>query len=505
MAKKDYTKLASDIIENIGGKENVKSLIHCITRLRFYLKDESIAKDDVIKNLDGVIDVRHAQGQYQVVIGAAVTDVYDAVIAQLGQEFADPDATEAAVQETKAAAGSAKEPDNRSFGQKIKDGFNALIGVITGSMMPVVGLLAASGILKGLLQMAVDFHWTVPTSQTYIIISAMGDSAFYFLPIIVGFTAAKRLKSDPVIMAIIGGVLVYPSLFSIATGTKTTGTFLGMALNTNLFGLPIHMVNYTYSIFPIIAGAWMAHYIEIWLKKWIPQILQMIFVPLFEVIIVSAIIIIFVGPAITLVSTGISWLLDAILKFNYPIAGLIIGGFYQSLVIFGLHWAIVPLIANDIASKGYSYLNAIVSMTMVAQGAAVLAIFLKSKIASIKELSGAAAISAFVGITEPSIYGINLKYGRAFLTASIGAAAGGLVSGLLNVNMYGFTGSIIGFPSFFTPAKFGGGMSNEINFWIATAVTLVVAFGCTWAFGFKDADVAAEKKVVRRKTIGKDA
>lgn len=261
---KDYTKLASDIIENVGGKENIKSLIHCITRLRFYLKDESIAKDDVIQNFEEVITVRHAQGQYQVVIGAAVTEVYDAVIAQIGQEYADPDATAAIVAETSAAA---KGPDNRSFKDKIKDGFNSLIGVITGSMMPVVGLLAASGILKGLLQMAVDFHWTTVTSQTYIIISAMGDSAFYFLPIIVGFTAAKRLKSDPIIMAIIGGVLVYPSLFAIASGTKTTGTLLGMALNTNLFGLPIHMVNYTYSIFPIIAGAWMAHYIEIWLKN----------------------------------------------------------------------------------------------------------------------------------------------------------------------------------------------------------------------------------------------
>ncbi|WP_412989240.1 PTS transporter subunit EIIC [Pediococcus siamensis] len=498
---KDYTKLASDIIENVGGKQNIKSLIHCITRLRFYLKDESIANDDVIKNLDGVIDVRHSAGQYQVVIGAAVTDVYNAVIDQLGPEYADENATEAAVAETAAAQG----PDNRTFGEKVKDGFSALIGVITGSMMPVVGLLAASGILKGLLQMAIDFHWTTATSQTYIILSAMGDAAFYFLPVIVGFTAAQRLKSDPVIMAIIGGVLIYPTLFSIATGTKVTGHLLGMTINANLFGIPIHLVNYTYTIFPIIAGAWMAHYIEIWLKKWIPQILQMIFVPLFEVIIVSALVMVIVGPIITLISTGISFVLDAILKFNYPIAGLVIGGLYQILVIFGLHWAIVPLIANDIASKGYSYLNAIVSMTMVAQGAAVMAIFFKSKIVSIKELSGAAAVSAFVGITEPSIYGINLKYGRAFLTANIGAAAGGLVTGLLNVNMYGFTGSIIGFPSFFTPLKFGGGMSNQINFWIATIVTLVVGFACTWIFGFKDEDVEAEKKVVRHKTLGKEA
>lgn len=484
----------------MGGKGNTNSLIHCITRLRFYLKDEKKANDDAIKDLDGVIDVRHAQGQYQVVIGPEVNDVYDSAIKQLGSEFADDDATAQAVAETKAATG----PDNRSLWEKTKDGFSALIGVITGSMMPVVGLLAASGILKGLLQMAVDFHWTEVTSQTYILISAMGDSAFYFLPVVVGFTAAQRLKADPVIMGIIGGVLVYPSLIGIATGKVVTGHLLGMVLNTNLFGIPIHMVNYTYSIFPIIAGAWMAHYIERWLKSWIPKILQMIFVPLFEVMIVSAVILVVIGPIITLISTGISWLLNTILTANYPIAGLIIGGFYQCLVIFGLHWAIVPLIANDIASKGYSYLNAIVSMTMVAQGAAVTAIFFKSKLNNIKGLAGAAAISAFCGITEPSIYGINLRYGRSFIMASIGAAAGGLVTGLLHVNMYGFTGALIGFPSFFTPAKFGGGMGNEINFWIASIVTIVVAFVLTWMFGFKDSDVEAAKNVTKRKTIGKD-
>ena len=497
---KDYTKLATGIIKNIGGKQNIKNLIHCISRLRFYLKDENKASDKTVKQLDGVVDVRHAQGQYQIVIGPAVTDVYNAVISQLGPGYADTEGNEDAVKNSQYASPNQK---NRSFREKLKGGFDKLIGIITGSMMPVIGLLAASGVLKGFLQMAVDFNWTTTSSQTYKFISAMGDAAFYFLPVIVGFTAARRLKSDPVIMAIVGAVLIYPSLNEIATGSRATGHLLGMSLNTNLFGVPIHMVDYTYSIFPIIAGAWLAHYVEKWLKNWIPQVLQMIFVPLLEVILVSAVIIVIVGPVITLLSTGISAILNAVLKFSYPLAGAIIGAFYQTLVIFGLHWAIIPLISNDIASIGYSYLNTIVSMTMVAQGAAVLAIFIKTKIESLKTLSGAAAISAFCGITEPAIYGLNLKYGRAFITAGIGSAAGGLVAGLLNVNMYGFTGSIIGFSSFFTPSKFGGGFSNEINFWIATAVTLIVGFVCTWAWGFKDENAKNKNKIVRHKTLGK--
>lgn len=197
MAKKNYDQLAKAIITNIGNKENVNSVIHCITRLRFYLRDESQAKTDTIKNLDGVIDVVKSGGQYQVVIGNAVGDVYDAVIHELGEGYADDVATDAAIAETAAEQGT---------GNRIKNGFNAFIGVITGSMSPVVGILAASGILKGLLAMFTGFHWLSATGNTFMLLNAMGDSAFYFLPIIIGYTAAKRLGGDPIITAVIGGL-----------------------------------------------------------------------------------------------------------------------------------------------------------------------------------------------------------------------------------------------------------------------------------------------------------
>jgi len=497
LAKADkYDQLATEIIENIGGAANVNSVIHCITRLRFYLKDESLANDETIANLTGVIDVAKAGGQYQVVIGPAVTDVYDAVIKQIGPEFSNDSETAKAVAETNAAANR----PTTAWG-KVKWGMSNLIGVITGSMIPVIGLLAASGILKGVLALLTTFKIVSATAPTYVIINAMGDSVFYFLPIFVGFTAGKKLGADPVIMGIIGGVLTYPAIVTMASG-KAMGTFLGMGINADFFGLPIHVASYTYSIFPMIAGAWLASKLEPWLKRVIPTVLRMIFVPLFEVVIVSGAILLFLGPIITVLSTGLANAIVAIYNLSPAISGLIIGGFYQVLVIFGLHWAVIPIVANDIATTGHSYLNAIVSATMVAQGGAVLAIALKSKLASIQELSWPATISAFCGVTEPAMYGINLKYGRAFVTASIGAAVGGFLTGLMRVNMWGFTGSLIGFTSFVNPK----GLDFSFwGFWIASIVTIVVSFTLTWMFGFKDEDVNAVKTAPKKRHLGQTA
>lgn len=493
-----YDDLAVEILENVGGAGNVKSVIHCITRVRFYLKDEQQANDDVIRNLQGVIDVAKAGGQYQVVIGPAVNDVYDAIINQLGPGFGDDEASTAAMEkEANRAAWKKMTP-----WQKVKHSFSSLIGVITGAMIPVIGLLAASGILKGVLALLTTFNVVSDKAPTYIIINAMGDSVFYFLPIFVGFTAAKKLGSDPVIMGIVGGVLTYPSIIALATGGKVTSHLLGMAINADFFGLPVHMASYTYSIFPMIAGAWLASKLEPWLKRVIPVVLRMIFVPLIEVVLISGVIILFIGPIITAFSGALAAGIMGIYKLSPAISGLIIGGFYQVLVIFGLHWAIIPIVVNDITTTGHSYINAIISATMVAQGGAVLAIALKTKVASVKELAWPATISAFCGVTEPAMYGINLKYGRAFVTASIGGAVGGFLTGLLNVNMWGFAGSIIGVTSFVNPK---GVDFSLFGFLIASVATIIVSFTLTYLFGFADADVKNVKVAPAKKHLGEQA
>ena len=490
-----YQVTAREVVEAIGGSDNIKSVIHCFTRLRFSLKDDSIPDDDQVNQISGVLDVARANNQYQVVIGQTVDDVYDEVIKILGPQYAG--------QGQEAADSNNNEQDNQdlSFGGKIKNAFFQLIGVITGSMMPVIGLLAASGMLKGILNILTNFCHMSTASPTYTIINSMGDAAFYFLPIIVGFTAAQKLGSNPVIVSLIGGFLIYPDLVKIYASGKFSYFLAGVGINANFFGIPIHIPQYTYSIFPMIFAAWMAAKIEPWIKKWMPVTLRQIFTPLVEIFLVGMTVLIIVGPVISFISEGIAGVLQWLLTVNTALSGLIIGGLYQILVIFGLHRAVIPLIANDIAATGHSVLNGIISITMVAQGAGALAVWFKTKHnPELKGLSMSAAISAAVGITEPAMYGVNLKYGRVFMTSSIGAAIGGLVNGLLKVDMYGFTGSLIGFPSF-VPKAGQGNPNNLLNFWIASIVTIIAAFALTYFFGYKENDANSPKNAPKKKTL----
>ena len=487
-----YQTTAREIVKAVGGADNVKSVMHCFTRLRFTLNDNSIPQDDEVNNIKGVIDVTRANNQYQIVIGQTVEDVYDELIKLLGPKYAGQGET--------ATAAPAPEI-NQSIGGKIKNGFFQLIGVITGSMMPVIGLLAASGMLKGILNILTNFCHMSTASPTYTIINAMGDASFYFLPLIVGFTAAQRLGSNPVVVSIIGGFLIYPDLVKIYASGKFSYYLAGVGINANFFGIPIHIPQYTYSIFPMIFAAWMAAKIEPWIKKWMPVTLRQIFTPLVEIFLVGMTVLIIVGPVISFISTGIAKVLQWLLTVNTALSGLIIGGLYQILVIFGLHWAVVPIIANDIAATGHSILNGIVSVTMIAQGAGALAVWFKTKHnPDLKGLSLSAAISAAVGITEPAMYGVNLKYGRVFMTSSLGAAIGGLVNGLLKVDMYGFTGSLIGFPSF-VPKAGQGNPNNLLNFWIASIVTIVAAFALTYFFGYKEQDANSPKDAPKKKNL----
>ena len=476
--KKDYDVLAAQIIKLVGGKDNINSLIHCITRLRFYLKDENKANTQALKDTKGVIDVIKASGQYQVVIGNEVTNVYDAIINQIG------------VIDNNSNNMDCQSQNKNSFVRA----FGNLIGFITGSMIPVIGVIAAAGIIKGILALL-----TLPQlgallsvkSTFYITVSAMADSAFFFLPILVGFAAAKRLGGDPIVTAVIGGVLTYPQIVTWGKAFKTMFT---------VGGIHFQFVNYTYSIFPMIVAAWLAKKLGDWLKKHLPSYLQMIFNPLIIVLVVSTITLVITGPIIQGAANGIADFINWLVQASGWLDALIIGGFYQLLVIFGLHWGVVPLVAQQIAQAHQSPLNAIISVTMVAQGAAVLAVAIKSKKDDLKELGFAAAISAFCGVTEPAIYGVNLRYKRVFISGLIGSAAGGLITGLMHGTMYGFTGSLIGFSSFFDPAH-PTHLTSFYAFLISSAVAIVVSFIITWVWGYNDKMVMG-KKVVKRKRHG---
>ncbi|RMW49896.1 PTS beta-glucoside transporter subunit IIABC [Lactiplantibacillus pentosus] len=471
-----YAHLATAIVTNVGGPGNINSVIHCITRLRFYLKDEHCAQDAVIANLDGVIDVAKAGGQYQVVIGPAVNEVYDAVMAQLGPAFADMTAGTPTAATTQAAGAPTETDAPTGWLPRLRHGMSQVIGVMTAAMIPVIGILAGSGILKGILAALTGFHVLTVTSGTYMVLNAVADATFYFLPVVLGFAAAKKLGSDPIVLAIVGAILIYPSLMT-AAGHATTAQI-------TFFGVPTHLMSYAASVFPMIVAAWLGVSVERGLKRVIPLYLRSVFVPILEALILSVIVLVVIGPLITMISKGLASGILAIYNFSPALSGLVIGGLYQTMVIFGLHWGIIPIVINDIATNGHSYLNAILSITMVAQGGAVLAVFLKSKNKPLKEISLAAAISAFCGVTEPALYGVNLKYKRVFVVASIASGLGGLLTGLLHVNNYALSGSLIGFPAFITP---GVGIGpNFYGYLISHYGTLLIATILVYLFGFSD-------------------
>lgn len=475
-----YKKLAKDIISLVGEEKNISKVIHCVTRLRFYLKDDSQVNKTEIKRLDGVMGIVEASGQFQVVVGAAVDEIYKEVMLQLSLSN---DETEEHIElEIK---------EDRSGFDKIKHLFNQLLGVITGSIMPVISILAASGIIKSILIILTVSTNIVPTtSGLFIIINAMADSVFYFLPIMIAFNAAKRLDGNPMLTAVIAGVIVHPSVIEAANEGLNV-------LNIGSINFPF--VSYTYSIFPMILAAWLVKKLEVWLKKWIPLVIQSLMIPVIVIGIVSAITFLVTGPVIMWLSKGMASGLENLLNLNAPIFGAIIDGFYQILVVFGLHWGFIPIYINDFATQGFSQLSAIVSILAVAQGAAALAVAIKSKKRKIKEVAYTGAVSAFFGITEPAIYGINLRFRKPFIFASIASAVGGFLIGTFKVTMWSIMGPLIGLPSFIDPVN---GITS--NFWyiiMITAIVMTLSFVLTYIWGYDDEmEIRAEREKPRNPT-----
>ncbi|WP_052747450.1 PTS transporter subunit EIIC [Salinicoccus sediminis] len=472
--KKDYQSLAEEVIELLGGEENIDNVIHCVTRLRFYLKDDAGPETEKIKALNGVMGVVEAGGQYQVVVGPAVDDIYREVMARLPENEDQPMDDE----------GVSSKPEHKTFWGIMGHNFNKFIGVITGSVMPIINILAAAGIIKGLLAVLTSADIISDSGTAYLILNAMADAVFYFLPVLVGFNAAKRLNGNPLLTAVIGGVIIHPTILEAANSESSIFTL-------SSFDFPF--MAYTYSIFPMILAAWMVKVLENWLKRWVSAYIQAIFIPIAVIGVVSTVTLIVTGPVLVGFSSLLANGLEAMLSLNAPVFGAVINAFYQLLVVFGLHWGIIPVYVNDFATLGYSYLSAMVSATIVGQAGAALGVAVKTKKADIKELGYAGAFSAFFGITEPAIYGINLRFRRPFICASIASAVGGLLTGLLGVNMWSIIGSIIGLPSFIDPEH-----GITANFWYAilvTAVTLFLAFGLTYIWGYNDnMEMAGKRK-----------
>lgn len=470
-----YEQLAKDIIANVGGKENVSSVVHCVTRLRFKLRDESKANTEVLKNMDDVVTVMKSGGQYQVVIGNHVPDVYKAVTTVGGFQGQTP------VEEEEGPKGSL---------------LSRFIDMISSIFTPVLGVLAATGMIKGLNALFVAFGWLDNTSGTYQILNATGDALFYFLPIFLGYTAIKKFGGNPFVGMAIGAALVYPTLSTLTAGeplyTLFSGTMFESPIYVTFLGIPVILMSYSSSVIPIIISAFFAAKVEKWLKTVIPDVIKAFVVPMLTLLIVVPLTFIVIGPVATWAGSLLGQGTLAIYNVSPLIAGLLLGGFWQVFVIFGLHWGLVPIAFNNLATLGYDTILATVFAASFAQTGAVLAILLKTKNQKLKSLSIPAFISGIFGVTEPAIYGITLPLKKAFIMSCIAAGIGGAIAGATNVTGYIIGGlGIFGIPSYLSPEGIDLGFYGAI---ISIVVGFIAGLVLTLLFGGINKEQQASKE-----------
>jgi PTS system beta-glucosides-specific IIC component len=445
MASK-YDGLARIIVQNVGGKANINSLTHCITRIRFRLKDESKANTEILKNTDGIITVMQSGGQYQVVIGNEVADVYDAVV-RVGhlEDLSQAEASQDAGEKEKQTP------------------FQAFISIITSVFTPFMGVLAACGILKGLVALAVALGVLSNTSGTYNFLYSLGDSVYYFLPVVLGYTSAKKFGLNEIEGITLGAALVYPYL--LGGGTYDI---------SHLFGIPVSMPpsgNYTSSVIPIVLAVAFAAFLEKKIKDKVPAALKMFGTPLVVLFVTFVLTILIIGPVASMISNLLQMFFTAVYAFSPILLGALAGGLWMVLVMFGLHWALVPLMLNNLATYGFD--NSLVGMfahSFILAGV-VLGIQLKTKDQKIKSLAPAAVISAIAGITEPAIYGIALPKVKPFVLSCILSAVAGAALGLAGVTSYMSAGlGVFGYTAYINPK------TNDISGMIAAIVITIVGF-----------------------------
>lgn len=471
----DYNELASFIITNVGGAKNINNLVHCVTRLRFQLEDETLANVEALKGNDGIVSVVQSGGQFQVVIGTHVADVFKVVSEKAGIS-------------TKKIV-SSKEKQSL---------FNMFVDTVSNIFTPVLGLLCATGIIKGLNALFVALKWIEPSSGTYIILQSIGDSLFYFFPIFLGYTAAKKFGLNKFVGMVIGASLVHPivALSAFAKAEPLYVLFAGTPFASPIYitflGIPIVLMTYASSVIPIICATYLGAKVEKQVEKIVPQVVKMFLVPVLTVLITVPLTFIVIGPIATWVGKFLGELTMLIYNVSPVIAGLVIGGFWQVFVMFGLHWAFIPIGINNLSTLGYDYVLAMMVGTPLATAGVVLAIFLKTKNKKLKAIAFPAFISALFGIGEPAIYGVTLPRKKPFILTLVSSSVAGGIMGYFGTASYLMGGmGILGIPNFISPTE---GLTRGFYGMIAgITVAFILGFTLTWLFGFKDEDEASDE------------
>ena len=450
----DFKELAAIIIENIGGKGNVKSVVHCATRLRFTLHNDASAKTDVLTKTKGILSVVNAGGQYQIVIGPDVPQLYEEVLAQGGFEAAAP-----------VDDPNAEKEDNRSK-------LSRLLESIAGIFQPIIPAITGAGLLKALMALFAWLGWLKSGTQTYTILNAMADAAFYFMPILLAASCARKFKCNQGNALALAGVLVYPSFVSLLGG-KEAVTFLEF--------LPVTKAVYASSVIPIILGVWFMSIVEHYMQKISPKAIKFFSVPLVSLIVGATVTITLLGP----IGSWVSGLINSLFTWmNASIPWLvptIVGIFSPLLVMTGTHYGLIPIGTNNLATVKWDSVVIGMLPSNVAQGAAGLAVALRSKNPDTKQQASSAGLTAVLGITEPVLYGVNMRFTFPLYAAMIGGGLGGLYLGLTRVARFaGGSPGLLVLPAYIPPADvahLGYTMTNFLN---AVVGGVVIAFIGSW-------------------------
>lgn len=448
MAKKNYNELATQILEKVGGKGNVSRTYHCMTRLRFELKDRGMVDDSALGQIKGVVGVQWHGEQLQLIIGQDVGDLYKAVCEQGGFQ------TEKAIEE------------NLDKGKR-KFGINQILEAMSAILLPVVPALAGGGMIKGLITIMTSYLGFDSASTLITVLTMAGDCVFYFLPFLVAWSASKRFETDAAMAIAMAGVLLYP--------TMTAGNTAG-AEPMSLFGLPIPFPRYYGSTIPIILTVWVLSYVYKWIRKIIPQNLRIVFVPTLVLLIMTPLTLGVIGPLANYISKILVTIFNFLYNLSPIVAGAVVGGTRLFVVMTGMHLSLSTIALGNLAEFGYDWLLPMNTMGTLALFGACFGVWLRSKNSETKQIGASTAISAFIGITEPGIYGIFLKIKNAMIATVAGGAVGGAIVGMFGGRATAYVNScILSMPVFMTD-----------NFWcvaLGMAVSAVVAFAIVMVLG----------------------
>lgn len=457
----NYADSAKKILKEIGDQANVQSATHCMTRLRFILKDESIVDDQAVKQIPGVMGVMKKAGQYQIVMGNDVADYYRA-LNKLG-DFGSATAVE---------------------GGPKKNLFDTFVDVISGCMSPLIPALIGGGMIKVILILLPLLGWMSDSSQSFQVLTFFGDAPFYFMPVMLAYTAAQKFGVTPMLAVTIGGIMLHPNFVSMVTAGDPV----------SIFGLPITLATYSSSVIPILLMVWIMKYIEQFFDRIIPTVLKSFLKPLLIILISGVLALVVVGPLGTYAGQGLSALVLWIQsKAGFLALGLM-GALMPLIVMTGMHWAFSPIfLIASIQNPDVLILPAMLAANL-AQGAASLAVSFKAKDKNLKTLAMAAGISALLaGVTEPALYGITLKYKKPLYAAMIAGGICGVYMGFTGLSAYAFAvPSLVALPQFVGP----NGNANIINAIIVAIASMVITFILTLVFGFDEEPIVADQEAL---------